>query len=228
MASVLNIGERLETVVNLCPKAKRIADIGCDHGYVAAELILEDKANMVVAIDVSEQCLNKAILLADSINISSFVSFRVGNGFDPITKYDKLTCAVIAGMGGQEIINILENRPKKLSDLVLQPMKDAPELRQYLIENGFRILVDKLVKENDKYYDVIRATKGRDSLADLEILFGRTNFTDNYEVLYEYLTKRQKEILDFKAKVGALGGKLQTELDNIVAALALFDNSSEE
>ena len=49
MASVLNIGPRLETVVDLCPRAKIIADIGCDHGYVTAELVLQNKSDMVIA-----------------------------------------------------------------------------------------------------------------------------------------------------------------------------------
>lgn len=227
MASVLNIGSRLEAIVELCPNAKVIADIGCDHGYVTAELILEEKADMVVATEKSQECLNKAILLADSINISPFVSFRQGDGFFALTKHDKVKCAVIAGMGGAEIMKILQNRPKRLYDFVLQPMKDVPELRMYLIQNGFNIVVDKLVKEDDKFYDVIRVTKGRCQLADLEIYFGKTNFTDNYEVFYEYLTQRQKKLLDLKAGVGELRSKLEQELRLIQQALELFENVEE-
>lgn len=229
MASVLNIGPRLEAVVDLCPKSKIIADIGCDHGYVTAELVLQNKTDMVIATEKSEQCLNKAISLVDSLNIMPFVSFRQGDGFNAVTKHDKIKVAVIAGMGGDEIIHILENKPKHLYDFVLQPMKDVPKLRQYLILHGYKILVDKLVKENDKFYNVISVTFGREQLSDLELFFGKTNFTDNYEVFYEYLTIRQKQLADFKAKVGQLASKLQEEYDNIEAALKLFeDNSSEE
>ena len=228
MASILNIGNRLESIVELCPNAKVIADIGCDHGYVTAELILEEKADMVVATEKSQECLNKAILLADSINISPFVSFRQGDGFFALTKHDKVKCAVIAGMGGAEIAKILDNKPKRLYDFVLQPMKDVPELRMYLVQHGFNIVVDKLVKEDDKFYDVMRVTKGRCELADLEIFFGKTNFTDNYEVFYEYLTQRQKKLLDLKANVGELRAKLEQELNFIEQALALFENNEEE
>lgn len=228
MASVLNLGARLEAVVELCPVAKKIADIGCDHGFVAAELILEDKAEAVVATEKSPECLNKAILLADAINITDFISFREGDGFDALTKYDKIDCAIIAGMGGMEIIKILENRPRKLYDFVLQPMKDTPMLRMYLIENGFKILVDKLVKEDGKFYDVLKVTRGYDALADLEICFGRTNFSENYEVFYEYLTERQKKLMDLKAQVGDLSLKPRTELNNIEEALKLFESVGEE
>ena len=228
MASVLNIGERLEAIVDLCPTTKRIADIGCDHGYVTAELILEEKADMVIATEKSQDCLNKAILLADSINVTPFVSFRQGDGFEPITKYDKINCAVIAGMGGIEIIKILENRPKKLYNFVLQPMRDAPMLRQYLVNNGFEFVVDKLIKEGDKFYDVMRVTKGHSQLVDLEIYFGKDNFKENYEVFYEYLTARQKKLMDLKASVGELRQQLEQELTYINKAIALFEEIASE
>ena len=227
MASVLNLGERLEAVVELCPQSHKVADIGCDHGFVSAELILEDKAEYVVATEKSEECLNKAILLADAINISDFISFRQGDGINALTKYDKIDCAIIAGMGGQEIINILEERPHRLYDFVLQPMKDAPMLRAYLMQSGFRILVDKLVKENGKFYDVIATTHGWEELADLEIYFGKTNFTENYEIFYEYLTEKQKKLLDLKANVGELSKKMQAELDSVEEALKLFENNQD-
>ncbi len=226
MASVLNVGARLEAIVDLCPTVSKIADIGCDHGYVTAELVLQEKVDMVVATEKSKECLNKAVLLADSINITPFVSFRLGDGFFALTKYDKVKCAVIAGMGGNEIINILQHKPKRLFDFVLQPMKDAPILREYLVKNGYKILVDKLVKEDDKFYDVIRVTKGKCNLADLEIYFGLTNFTDNYELFYEYLTQRQKKLMDIKANVGELRAKLEQELKYIDQALSLFEENS--
>ncbi len=228
MASVLNLSPRLEAVVDLCPKAKVIADIGCDHGLVTAELVLQDKTETVIAVEKSAQCLNKAVSLADSINILQFVSFREGDGFNPTTKHDKIKFAIIAGMGGDEIIKILENKPKKLFDFVLQPMKDSLKLREYLVLHGFRILVDKLVKEDNKFYDVIRVTKGRDSLSELELIFGKTNFTDNYEVFYEYLINRQKQLADFKAQVGGLASKLQVEYNRIQEALSLFEEQADE
>ena len=227
MASVLNLSPRLEAVVDLCPKAKVIADIGCDHGLVTAELVLQDKSEEVIAIEKSAQCLNKAVFLADTINILQFVSFRQGDGFEPTTKHDKIKAAIIAGMGGDEIIKILENKPKKLYDFVLQPMKDASKLREYLVLHGFKILVDKLVKEENRFYDVIRVTKGKDKLSELELIFGKTNFTDNYEVFYDYLLTRQKQLADFKAQVGALASKLQFEYDKIGEALSLFEEQAE-
>ena len=55
--------------------------------------------------------------------------------------------------------------------------------------------------------------------------FGRTNFTDNYQVFYEYLIERQKKLNQFKAQAGVLGGKLQTELDFVNQALELYKDA---
>ena len=217
--------KRIEAISQLIDNDESVIDIGCDHGYVTAELILEDKAKMVVATEKSEQCLNKAIILANTINIAPFISFRQGDGFGPITKYDKIDCAVIAGMGGEEIIQILQNKPRRLFDFVLQPMKDTVKLREYLLQNHFKIEVDKLVKDGDKFYNVIKTTHGRDRMSDIEVFFGRTNFTDNYQVFYEYLIERQKKLNQFKAQAGVLGGKLQTELDFVNQALELYKDA---
>lgn len=228
MASILNIGKRLETIVDLCEPTKIIADLGCDHGLVTAELILQDKAQMVIATEISSNCLNKAVLLADSINITPFVSFREGNGFDAITKYDKINLAIIAGMGGMEIINILKKKPKHLFNFILQPMHDVIKLREFLISNNFKIEVDKLVQEGDKFYNIIKVTKGKNRLADLEVYFGLTNFTDNYEVFYNYLITQRDKYSKLKESVGELSSSKELELKYILEALSLFKQEPEK
>lgn len=225
MARILNIGERLSKIVDLCPEATVIADIGCDHGYVACELVLENKARMVIATEKSEQCLLKAVALANQINIAPFMSFRTGDGFEAITKHDKVDFCVIAGMGGLEIIEILKKRPKHLFDFVLQPMNNVLELRNYLINHHFKILVDKKVCEKGKYYDLIRVTYGENNFADIEIFFGKSNFKGrNIKTFYAYLTERKNELLKLKREVGALSANTQKELEYVEKALALFEN----
>lgn len=230
MATILNLSPRLEAIVNLCDKVKVIADIGCDHGYISAELVLQERADKVIATDISAKCLNKAILLCDSMNIAYFVSFREGDGFEVITKRDKVKQAVIAGMGGREIISILEKRPKKLFDFVLQPQSDIVLLRQYLVENGFDFVVDTLVKENNKYYNVIKVTKAKKAKEynPLEIYFGKTNFRENYQMFYEYLVERFLALYKLKYKFGELNRKNEEEWYYVNEALKLFGVDSEQ
>lgn len=228
MATILNLSERMEAILDLCDVKKVIADIGCDHGYISAELILQNKAERVIATDISLDCLNKAINLANTINILPFISFREGNGFQYITKHDKVQQAVIAGVGGEEIINIMLEKPRKLWNFVLQPMSDVIALRKFLLANRFKILVDKLIKEGDKYYNVIKVTYGRQSLTELEIYFGLTNFRENYKVFYEYLMENKAKFDELKSKYGELNFKKEEEYRNILEALSLFEQPEEE
>lgn len=223
MATILNLDKRLETIVNLCDQSNVTADIGCDHGLVTAELILQEKAKRVVSTEISPDCLNKAIMLANKINILPFVSFRECDGFKLITKYDKIDQAVIAGMGGKKIIDIISNRPKKLWNFVLQPMNDVIELRKYLLANKFRFKVDKLIKVDDKYYNVMKVAKGKQKLSDLEIYFGFTNFRENAQVLYEYLKENYQKLSSLKQRFGELNDKNEEALLYITKALELFE-----
>lgn len=227
MSTILNLDKRLETIVNLCDKHKVIADIGCDHGLVTAELILQEKAERVVSTEISPECLNKAINLANKINILPFISFRECDGFKLVTKYDKVNQAVIAGMGGKKIIEIMKHKPKKLWNFVLQPMSDVVELRRYLLSHHYRFIIDKLLYIDGKYYNVIKVGKGKQKMSELEIQFGFSNFRENYEVLYKYLKEKQEKLTTLKDKFGMLNDENEQMLIYVNEALALFEPKSD-
>ena len=95
---------RLETIFNHIPSCEVFADIGCDHGYIAKAMLDSGKAQKVIIADVSEKCLKKAEeLLSDYIAIGRAES-KVSDGF---TKVGECSVALIAGMGGEEIVHIL-------------------------------------------------------------------------------------------------------------------------
>ncbi len=222
MASVLKIGTRLDMIVDLCDVSKKIADIGCDHGYVTCELILQNKADMVISTDISSQSLQKSILLAEKLNIGEYISFRESDGFQNITKYDKVNQAVIAGMGGKEIIKILEGKPKRLHKFVLGPQSDVLELRTYLSEHGYKIVVDIMVYEKGKYYNIIKVRRGTTKFKNyLDYYFGKTNLTDNYKVFMAYLQEEKEKIEVFKEKTnGELTKKLRDRENLLNKAIA--------
>lgn len=228
MATILNLDKRLETIVSLCDRHKVIADIGCDHGLVTAELILQEKAEKVVSTEISKECLNKAIMLANRINILPFISFRECDGFGLITKHDKVEQAVIAGMGGKKIIEIMQRKPRKLWNFVLQPMSDVVELRKFLLANKYRIIIDKLIYDNGKYYNIIKVGKGRQKMSELEIEFGFSNFRENYEVLYQYLKEKHDKLQPLKDKYMMLNEENERLLSLVNEALKLFEPETEQ
>ena len=71
--------------------------------------------------------------------------------------------AVIAGMGGSTIVQILEESPdvaKTLKFLIVQPMAGAPGLRRWACENGWRIADEALAEEPQHLYEIIMLVPG--------------------------------------------------------------------
>ena len=164
--------ERLYKIYYEIPKCKVFADIGCDHGYLAKAMLQGGKCNSVILSDISAKCLEKARdLMRDDI-AEGRAQAIVSNGFEKLPKVD---CALIAGMGGEEIISILlkaKNLPEKL---VLQPMKNTDKVRKKVVELGYKIVKDYTFLVGKIFYDLIVLEKGQDSLSEEEIKFGRTN-----------------------------------------------------
>ena len=167
--------KRLEIIFDNLPACKVFADIGCDHGYIAKAMIENGKCQKFIVADISKSCLNKAEnLLKDYIN-SGVGQSVVSNGFEKVSECD---LALIAGMGGEEIIGII-NRAKCLPrTLVLQPMKNVDKVRELLVEKGYEIQKDFVFFASGKFYDLIVASVGKDHLTQDEIYFGRTNLIE--------------------------------------------------
>ena len=80
------------------------------------------------------------------------------DGLQAVPQKD-VTDVVIAGMGGETIVHILSNCKwiKNNVNLILQPMTKASVLRQWLSENGYNILQEKVVRETKFYYTILKA-----------------------------------------------------------------------
>lgn len=137
-------------------KGKRMADIGTDHGLVPIFLIENKIVDYAIAADISKPSLQKAIDLAKEKNIE--LDARLGNGLEVLNPEDGIETVVIAGMGGVLIGEILSaSEISKNVRLILQPMQGARELRKYLFENGYEIIDEDVVFEDDRYFEIIVA-----------------------------------------------------------------------
>lgn len=164
--------KRLQEIYSLLPNCKVFADVGCDHGYIAKAMLDGDKCQKVIISDISDKCLQKAKdLLAKELQ-SGVAEAIVSDGFDNLPYHD---LALIAGMGGEEIVAILKKAKNLPEKLLLQPMKNTDKVRVCAVELGYKIITDYTFYSSKIYYDVILLEKGEDSLSLEEIEFGRTN-----------------------------------------------------
>lgn len=167
--------DRLNEIFGVIDTCDIFADIGCDHGYMAQKMLDSGKCKKAIIADVSAKCLEKAkTLLSDYIK-GDKCDYYVSNGFDKIPYCD---LALIAGMGGEETVKILTKAPYKPQKLVLQPMKNAKELRLFLASIGYRIEKDYIFYAGGKYYVLISAVLGEDELSLEEAELGRTNIKE--------------------------------------------------
>ena len=127
--------ERLKKIFDELPSCDTFADIGCDHGYVAEAMLKSGKCKRVIISDISEKCLDKAINLL-SENYSGRFKAVVSNGFE---KVRGAQVALIAGMGGEVICDIISSAAELPQTLVLQPMKNADKVRLTLLNDGDKI-----------------------------------------------------------------------------------------
>ena len=139
------------------------ADIGTDHGFVPVYLIKGDISPRALAVDVSEGSLLKAQELVARMGLEDRIECRLSDGFQKIEPYE-VDCAIIAGMGGILMSNILESGAavlESLKEIIVSPHRDAPLVRTVLEEHGFRIVSDEVIEDKNKKYTVIKACNTR-------------------------------------------------------------------
>ncbi len=191
--------DRLNKIFELLPTCQIFADIGCDHGYMAKAMLESKKAKKVIISDISAKCLEKAEgLLSEDIKNGNAESV-VSNGFERVKSCD---LALIAGMGGEEIVSIISSAVNLPEKLVLQPMKNPDKVRVNAVKLGYRIEKDFTFKSSGKFYDIILLVKGKDSLTDEEIEFGRTNLKEKPKAFIEMLEFKIAKLKEYAEKEG--------------------------
>lgn len=158
----MNLSPRLKRIADFVPNNSIVADVGTDHGYVPKYLIDKGISKLVIATDISKGSLQKTVDYIREENLEEKIITRFGDGLEPIRPFEVDTL-VIAGMGGLLIAEIISKSmevSKSINTLILQPMVGSPELRKYLLQNNFRIVDEDLVREGDKFYEIIVAKTG--------------------------------------------------------------------
>lgn len=153
------LSNRLLACCAFVHEGDRVADIGCDHGYLGIHLLKSGIARSVIASDVNENPLQVAVKNAHKYGVADRMSFFLSDGVRSIPRdFDTMVCA---GMGADTMISILTAAPWLKDEqyrLILQCQSKRPELRKYLYENGFRILRETLAQDGKFIYPIMEVT----------------------------------------------------------------------
>ncbi len=165
-----------------------LVDIGCDHGKLAVFALVKGLAKKAICVDISEASLQKARLAVAKEGLCDRVEFVCTDGKN--IEYHNGECVVIAGLGGNEICNIVGEK-KLPKGSILVPHQDADIVRRMLEQNSQTSSCDYVVKSQNKFYDVIVVGDG-DGYTDTSIILGKN--IPNSSCYIDKLEARLKKI----------------------------------
>lgn len=158
------LSSRLLACCSFVAPGDRVADIGCDHGYLGIYLLLKGIASAVIASDINEGPLQSAVRNSEKFGVRDKISFYLSDGVRNIPReFDTMVCA---GMGGDTMVSILSAAPwlqSKQYRLILQCQSKTPLLRKYLSDTGWRIAQEKVLKDGKFLYTVMEVLWQPDS-----------------------------------------------------------------
>jgi len=153
------LSNRLAACASFVQPGARVADIGCDHGYLSIHLLVNHIASHIIAADINPQPLESAKRNAEKYGIDKNIEFCLSDGVASIPRdFGTLLCA---GMGADTMISILGNAgwlKDKNYRLILQCQSKRPELRKWLCDNGWQIAREILAEDGKFIYPVMEVT----------------------------------------------------------------------
>ena len=185
----LPLSNRLLACCDFINKGDRVADVGCDHGYLGIHLLSQGIAGSVIASDVNEGPLQSALRNAHKFGVKEKMSFYLSDGVRNIPRdFDTMVCA---GMGADTMMSIIHHSSEWLKDpryrLILQCQSKRPELRQWLYDEGFRINRETLAKDGKFVYTVMEVVYDPGHpITPAETYITPQLLKDNHPLLPEY------------------------------------------
>lgn len=173
----LKLSPRLQAIIEMVPPINCLADIGSDHAYVPIYLVQQQQIQRAIASEVSVGPRNISQKDIAAAHLQKQITTRLADGLTGLTASDRVDLAVIAGMGGQLIAQILEQGQQQLEyipQLILEPNNDEACVRSWLNNHNWSIVQENIVQEGRHIYEIIHAQKLATpiTLTEQQIMFG--------------------------------------------------------
>lgn len=189
---------RLQACCSFVHPGDRVADIGCDHGYLGIYLLKNGVAQWVIASDIRKGPLESAVRNSEKFGVRDKMTFYLSDGVRNIPReFDTLVCA---GMGGDTMVSILASAPwlqNAQYRLILQCQSKNGMLRRYLSENGWRILQEQIIRDKKFLYPVMEVVwQPGEALTPGQCYFPPTIIrNEHYTAYYEWVVKGLENIV---------------------------------
>lgn len=199
---IVNLSRRLEAVADMCQPWQRIADIGSDHAHLPIYLCETGQIQAAIAGEVIRGPYRIAQENVREAGLQAQIQVRLADGLEAIKPSDRCQAAVIAGMGGMLITQILDRQPdvgRQLSGLVLQPNQDVKLVRHWLMTHQWRITAENIVFDDGHFYQMLAAQPAIQAIpySPKALLFGPLLLKARSETFLAYwqFRLRQKKLI---------------------------------
>ena len=195
------LSNRLQTIHDMLPKGV-IADIGSDHGKLMIALFKSGKLTKGYAVENKKGPYQRLVKALEKEELLDKIIPLFSDGIEDLPMDVKHI--VLAGMGGDLIISILKKHPEKLkfiSTLVVDAHGAVNKVREEISKMGFAIAEEKIIKEDDKYYEIIKFIKADiASYSEEDLEFGPMLRVEKSATFKEKYIGRIKEIDNLLSK----------------------------
>lgn len=179
---LFSLDNRLSLCASFVRKNTTLADIGTDHAYLPIWLIKNGIIKKALACDINKGPLNSGRADVQSYGLLDAITLRLSDGLKEV-KENEAEDIVIAGMGGELIVKILDEcewAKNKDKHFILQPMTKCEVLIRYLYENGFEIIKQKACACGNKHYTVmlVHYIGTKSEVDDSFCYVGKLDFSD--------------------------------------------------
>ncbi|MCM3743375.1 tRNA (adenine(22)-N(1))-methyltransferase TrmK [Sporosarcina luteola] len=190
------LSKRLTAVASFVEQNATLADIGSDHAYLPCFLVKAGKISKAIAGEVVKGPYESAIKNVQKKGLTEAITVRMANGLDAIHDSDGVDTVTIAGMGGPLIASILRDGAEKLHSvkrIVTQPNIHAMSIREWAVQNGWKIVDEQILKEDHKIYEIIVLEKGQADYSELEMMVGPYLLKEKSEIFIEKWKRESDE-----------------------------------
>lgn len=193
----IQLSKRLLAAAGMVTKGNIVADIGCDHAYTSIYLCQAGIAPKVIAMDVNKGPLKGARAHVEEAGLSSQIDIRLSDGLQRLVP-GEADSVLLCGMGGLLMIKILSDYPEATSsvkELILQPQSEIGEVRRYLHKQGYEITEEHMLKEDGKFYVMMRAVpcaRPQSYETECDYVYGKLLLEEKNEVLNEFLCREHR------------------------------------
>ncbi|MEW6307599.1 MAG: class I SAM-dependent methyltransferase [Bacillota bacterium] len=223
----MRLPPRLRVLAGMVPPGATLADVGTDHALLPIALVSRGVCPRAVATEAAIGPYRRARLAVESSGLGDRIDVRLGDGLAPVAP-GEAQAIVVAGLGGLEIVRILEGAGPVLASaecLIVQPNRDQPAVRRWLTANGWRLETESCVAGEPPHV-IIAARPGQpQALDEVECLFGPCLLADGAPAYRAWLERRRRRLARLRAGLEAQGTPRSLAR---AAALAAFIGNLEE